>query len=74
VSQCHSVHQKSHMDWPGIEPGPPAWAMVRPFSLGLGKVHWLLANRSDVNRARILLLFCSPETFISCQKKYSALR
>jgi hypothetical protein len=19
------VHHKSHMDWPGIEPGPPRW-------------------------------------------------
>jgi hypothetical protein len=25
------VHQKSHMTWPGIEPGPPRWeAMARP--------------------------------------------
>jgi hypothetical protein len=23
LSQCHSVHHKSHMDRPGIEPGPP---------------------------------------------------
>jgi hypothetical protein len=21
LSHCHSVHHKSHMDWPGIEPG-----------------------------------------------------
>jgi len=21
--QCNFVHHKSHMDWPGIEPGPP---------------------------------------------------
>jgi hypothetical protein len=25
LSQYHFVHQKSHMDWPGIEPGPPRW-------------------------------------------------
>jgi hypothetical protein len=25
LSQCHSVHHKSHMDWPVREPGPPRW-------------------------------------------------
>jgi hypothetical protein len=23
LSQCHFVYQKSHMDYPVIEPGPP---------------------------------------------------
>jgi hypothetical protein len=21
--QCHFVHHKSHLTWPGLEPGPP---------------------------------------------------
>jgi hypothetical protein len=25
LCQCHFVHHKSHMDWPGREPGPPRW-------------------------------------------------
>jgi hypothetical protein len=25
LSQCHFVNHKSHMDSPGIEPGPPRW-------------------------------------------------
>jgi hypothetical protein len=25
LSQCHLVHHKSHMGYPGIETGPPRW-------------------------------------------------
>jgi hypothetical protein len=25
LSQCHFVHHQSHVDWPGIEHGPPRW-------------------------------------------------
>jgi hypothetical protein len=35
LPQCLFVDHKSHMSWPGIEPGPPrweAWAVARPFN------------------------------------------
>jgi hypothetical protein len=25
LTQCHYVHHKSHMTWPGLEPGPPRY-------------------------------------------------
>jgi hypothetical protein len=25
LPQCHLVHRKSHMTWPGIKPGSPRW-------------------------------------------------
>jgi hypothetical protein len=25
MPQCHFIHHKSHIDWPGIEPGAPRW-------------------------------------------------
>jgi hypothetical protein len=25
LPQRHFVHQKFHMTWPGLEPGPPRW-------------------------------------------------
>jgi hypothetical protein len=26
LPRFHSAHHKSHMTWPGLEPGPPRWA------------------------------------------------
>jgi hypothetical protein len=28
LSQCRFVRHKSHMDWPGHEPGPPLWQVA----------------------------------------------
>jgi hypothetical protein len=25
LTEFHFVHHKSHMTWPGLEPGPPRW-------------------------------------------------
>jgi hypothetical protein len=28
LNQCHFVHYKSHITWPGIEPEPPRWEVM----------------------------------------------
>jgi hypothetical protein len=30
ISRCHSVHHKSHMDWPGIEIASLRWDSINP--------------------------------------------
>jgi hypothetical protein len=48
LCQCHFVNNKSHMDWPGIEPRTSAvkgrrltaWAMARPCPIQLELTRW----------------------------------
>jgi hypothetical protein len=43
LSQYHFVHHKFHMEWPGIEPGPPPEPWYRPSSyekLSFNKIHY----------------------------------
>jgi hypothetical protein len=47
LSQCHFVHQKSHMDWPGSEPGPPRWE-AGTNRLSHGTAHWLLIHTTKL--------------------------
>jgi hypothetical protein len=57
LSQCHSVHYKSHMDWPGRETGPPRWE-AGDLSHGTARTrrlheanttHWTTGGHSDIN-------------------------
>jgi hypothetical protein len=36
--QCHFVHHKSHMIWPGLEPGPPRGGKTATNRLSYGTV------------------------------------
>jgi hypothetical protein len=35
LPECHIVHHKSHMTWPGLEPGPQRWETINRLSYGM---------------------------------------
>jgi hypothetical protein len=58
LSQCHFVHPKSHMDWPGIKPGPLWWEAgdILPKS-------WHILQNEDIVR-QVQEVMCSKNYHI----------
>jgi hypothetical protein len=50
LSQCHSVHHKSHMDWPGTVEGTPA---VRGRRITVWATAWFLGAFAKFRKATI---------------------
>jgi hypothetical protein len=36
LPQCQFINHKSHMTWPGLEPGPPCWWEPGDYRLSYG--------------------------------------
>jgi hypothetical protein len=54
LSQCHFVHQKSHIDWPSRKPGPPLWE-IRMLVLRLQGGLWKLKSLLSLGSSRYII-------------------
>ena len=67
LSQCHFVHHKFHIDWPGIEPWPPRWeARVRSWISLVGYV----VDKVAVGHVFRRVLRFSPVSYIPPVLRY----
>jgi hypothetical protein len=66
LSQCHFVHHKSNIDWPGIEPELTRWGpATNRLSHGTSSVQSLLYHRSERKKVHILPTQC---IYVFCVK------
>jgi hypothetical protein len=61
LSQCHSVHHKSYMDWLGREPGSPRWEAG----------DWTMSRSSYRLHSRVCNLPTSVATFANLLNAHS---
>jgi hypothetical protein len=57
LSQCHLLHHKYHMDWPGIEPRPPTSGWWLTTWVTLGPFRYLYLVSLGINLDEFVILF-----------------
>jgi hypothetical protein len=70
LSRCHSLHHKSHMNWPGIEPRPMQWKTINCLIydtvtalVDTAVPFMYLSSQYCYNNLSFLLALCVPHSF-----------